>query len=363
MSMMREISYETFSRKIHARNERIPLNVTLELTYRCNNRCVHCYCGLPPDDPARQAELTLDEITDLLDQLRKMGSLWLLLTGGEALLRPDFTEIYLAAKKRGFLVTVFTNATLITDEITTIFRRYPPFTVEVTMYGATARTYETVSRLPGSYRLYQQGLKRLLAAGIEVKLKTMALTVNQHEIKDMERQAKELGCHFRFDPLLHARIDERDFSAPEQYRLSPAEVVTLEELFPGRMEEHREYCERVGTTPVVSDYILTCGAGRNTLHIMPDGRVAPCSMLLKSAVSCREQSLASIWNTHFSAFRAQKKTFTLACDQCRRQPLCSQCPGWSMVEHDRFDTEVGYLCNIARTRAQQFTFVTEEEMS
>ena len=117
---MNTLSYADFSSKVHAKssNKRIPLDATLELTYRCNNKCVHCYCNLPENDEhAMQDELTTEEIKKLLDDLASMGSIWLLITGGEPLLRPDFEEIYLHAKKKGFLITLFSNGTLINENI------------------------------------------------------------------------------------------------------------------------------------------------------------------------------------------------------------------------------------------------------
>src|SRR4030042_1207561 len=109
---MKTIPYEDFSTKIHSVNsrKRIPLDVSLELTYRCNNRCVHCYCNLPSNNTkALEEELTTEEIKKILNELSSMGSLWLLITGGEPILRNDFAEIYLYAKKKGFLITLFTN--------------------------------------------------------------------------------------------------------------------------------------------------------------------------------------------------------------------------------------------------------------
>ncbi|MEE9523617.1 MAG: radical SAM protein, partial [Thermodesulfovibrionales bacterium] len=119
---MKEVKYQDVSSRIHHKavtgNKRVPVNATLELTYRCNNRCVHCYCNLPTGDKiARESELSLEEIEKIFDELKEMGCLWLLITGGEPLLRDDFSQVYLAAKSRGFLVTVFTNGILVDDEV------------------------------------------------------------------------------------------------------------------------------------------------------------------------------------------------------------------------------------------------------
>ena len=123
---MKVVEYQDFSLKLHNKavtaEKRIPINATIDVTHRCNNRCVHCYCSLPVnDEKAISEELSTEEIEKLFDELRDMGCLWLLITGGEPLLRPDFRDIYLSAKRHGFIITVFTNGTLIDEGIADFF--------------------------------------------------------------------------------------------------------------------------------------------------------------------------------------------------------------------------------------------------
>ena len=114
----------------------------LEITARCNNDCRHCYINLPAGDmEARLKELTLEEIGSIADQAVALGALWVLISGGEPLLRDDFEEIYMLLKRKGLLVSVFTNATLIRERHIALFQKYPPRDIEVTVYGATERTY------------------------------------------------------------------------------------------------------------------------------------------------------------------------------------------------------------------------------
>jgi MoaA/NifB/PqqE/SkfB family radical SAM enzyme len=139
----------------------------LELTARCNNNCRHCYINLPANDQAAKAqELTLAEIEGIADQAVELGALWVLLTGGEPLLRRDFAEIYLMLKRKGLLVSVFTNATLVNQSHIELFKHYPPRDIEVTIYGASQGTYEAVSRLPGSYAAFQRGLEMLFRSRV-----------------------------------------------------------------------------------------------------------------------------------------------------------------------------------------------------
>ena len=131
-------------------DRRVPLGGTLELTHRCNNRCRHCFNNLRSDDaPALGRELSTREVARILDEAAALGCVWVLLTGGEILLRPDFTDIYDHARGLGLLVTLFTNGTLVTPELADHLDRHRPFSVEVTLYGATRETYERVTGDPG----------------------------------------------------------------------------------------------------------------------------------------------------------------------------------------------------------------------
>jgi MoaA/NifB/PqqE/SkfB family radical SAM enzyme len=120
----------------------------MELTFRCNLQCAHCYCNLPLNDQdAINKELSTEKVCDILDQIADAGCLWLLLTGGEPLVRRDFLEIYTYAKKKGFMISLFTNGTLLTEKMADYLAEYPPFILEITLYGVTKETYESITGL------------------------------------------------------------------------------------------------------------------------------------------------------------------------------------------------------------------------
>lgn len=361
---MKTLSYADFSEKVHSNTsgKRTPLDASIDLTYRCNNKCVHCYCSLPEKDgQAIKKELSTIEVKKLLDDLASMGSLWLLITGGEPLLREDFEEIYLYAKKKGFIITLFTNGTLIDDKILGFLSKYPPFEVEISLYGATQETYEKVSRVKGSYEQCLSGIKKIVGSGIKLKLKTMALTINQHEIEAMDRMARKLGCEFRFDPILNKRIDAYNFSDPVKYRISPEEVVRLDKAHPKRMEEWRQFCERFVGEPLKDDRLFKCGAGLGMVHIDPYGRAKGCMMMANDGFSVREHDLKWIWDKGILSVITRKKDFLLPCDACSLANLCGQCPAWSILEYGDIQKEIIYLCKIAKIRQRDFEFIDKKK--
>ena len=138
--MTQTATYGVFSSLIHQRSQgrRVPVEVSIEVTHRCPLQCQHSYNNQPMSDAnARKQELSLEEHVRLLDELVELGCLWILYTGGEIFARKDFLDIYTEAKKRGFLITLFTNGTMITPRIADHLVEYRPFNIEITLYGAT----------------------------------------------------------------------------------------------------------------------------------------------------------------------------------------------------------------------------------
>jgi MoaA/NifB/PqqE/SkfB family radical SAM enzyme len=180
-----------------------------DLTARCNNNCRHCYINLPAGDAAAKGrELSLAEIDRIASEAASLGAFWCLLSGGEPLLREDFAEVYLLLKKKGLLVSVFSNAALVGPEHVRLFKAYPPRDVEVSVYGATPETYEKITRIPGSFAAFLKGLDLLLGSGVKVRLKAMALRSNLHEFPAIAAFCRaRTKDYFRFDPFLHLRYD------------------------------------------------------------------------------------------------------------------------------------------------------------
>src|SRR5262249_47504461 len=166
--------------------------------------CLPCSTHLPMSDAtARRRELTFDEHSRLLDELQDAGCLWLLYTGGEIFARRDFLDIYTYAKKKGFLITLFTNGTLITERIADYLAEWRPFAIEITLYGRTRETYERLTGIPGSHEKCLRGIRALLDRGLPLALKTVAVSTNSHEVLEMQRFAEEdLGVKFKFDSMI-----------------------------------------------------------------------------------------------------------------------------------------------------------------
>ena len=345
------------------KSKRAPLSFDLEITARCNLHCRHCYINLPSNDSqARSGELTLREIDAIADQAVSLGAIWVLLSGGEPLLRDDFQAIFLSLKRKGLLVSVFTNATLVRDEHIALFRKYPPRDIEVTVYGASPETYERVTRRPGSFAAFLSGLNRLLESGVKVRLKAMALRSNFHELPAIAAFCRARTKDFyRFDPQLHLRFDrdERRNAEIRAERLSPAEVVALEKADEERFTSLLKGCDtliRKDLAHAGCDHLFHCGAGNGSFSVSYDGRFRLCSSLWapETVFDLRKGTLREAWEQlvpKVRDLRSQRREFLERCRRCPIVNLCLWCPAHSWLETGELDTVIDHFCKVAHARA------------
>jgi MoaA/NifB/PqqE/SkfB family radical SAM enzyme len=271
---------------------RIPLNGSIAMTHRCHLRCVHCYLGDERQSLSRADEQDTAFWRSVIDQVTEAGCLNLLITGGEPLLRSDFAELYARAARRGMLVTVFTNATLVDARIVELFGELTPDLVEVTLYGASREVYERVTGVPGSYERCLAGVDALRDRGISVGLKTMVLQENRHEVSAMRTMAEARGVPFRLDAALFPCRD--GCSSPLDHRIPPAEAVALEmedKVLLQKTVDH--FRETQGLPP--DDRLFACMAGLTGFHVDPQGLLLPCLMVATHAFDLRQGTFREGW--------------------------------------------------------------------
>ncbi len=349
-----EIGYSEFSKRIHSQvlAERIPIDGTIELTFRCNLKCVHCYCNLSVNyRKAQKRELTTKEVFRILDEIAEKGCLWLLLTGGEPLLREDFKEIYAYAKRKGILLTLFTNGTLITQETADFLRDYPPFLVEITIYGATQKTYEKITRVPGSFLRCLKGISLLLEGKLPLRLRAMVMRTNYAEFRAMKSFCESFGLKFRFDPFINPRLDGS--LRPCKVRLSPEEVVKLDLEDERRVLEFKKSYQEFETS-LTTNFVYNCGAGVDSFSINPYGHLQICLMVTKPFFNLREGLFHHGWKKFIPEIKSLPKKGQSQCDSCRNRPLCAHCPAWAELETGSPEAPIEYICKVAYLRKEAF---------
>jgi radical SAM protein with 4Fe4S-binding SPASM domain len=352
-------SYTDFSAQIsgRARGGRLPTTGTIELTHRCPLACAHCYNNLPVGDrEAQRGELGTQELFRIIDEMADAGCLWLLLTGGEILARRDFVEIYTHAKQRGLLITLFTNGTQITPQLADTLVEWRPFAIEITLYGRTRETYERLTGVPGSYDRCMRGIGLLKERGLPLKLKTVAVTINRHEIRAMQAFAEEeIGVPFKFDGMINARTDCSH--SPLSVRLTPAEMVQLDVGDPVRRQEWATLArERIGPLGKTRDDVYQCGGGINSFAIDPEGKMSICVLSQQEMFDLRKGSFQEGWESFLSKVRTKKISRPTKCTDCQIRALCSTCAATNELEHGDPEAPVDFFCEVAHLRAQAVGF-------
>jgi len=343
-------------------NKRVPISFDLEITSRCSNNCRHCYINLPPgDNEAKSGELSLVELENIADQAVELGALWCLISGGEPLLREDFSDIYIMLKRKGLLLTVFTSACLINEEHIKLFKKFPPREIEVTVYGVTEETYEKVSRVKGSYMRFRHGLDLLINGGIKVRLKAMALRSNLHEHNDIGAFCRErTKDYYKYDPMLQLRYDRDPFRNEEikSERLTPEEIVKLEQEDPERSASIDDHCDQFifeAGEHRNCNHLFHCGAGQSSFTVSPDGifRLCPSLWHPDMIYDLKKGSLRDAWEKFVPKVldaKSDNPEFHSKCHSCEIVNLCSWCPAIAYLETGSPDKWVDSFCQVAHAR-------------
>jgi MoaA/NifB/PqqE/SkfB family radical SAM enzyme len=258
-----------------------PLSASLELSYRCNWRCVFCYNPRHHDLGGLPTERWLS----LLDELRELGTLFVGLTGGEPLTHPEFLRIARGVRERALALRVLTNGALVTEPLAREIAALRPLAVELSLHGASALTHDRATATPGSFHAMLRGVDRLLAAGVSVVLKSPITRLNEHELDGMREIAAGRGVPLRLDAMLTPR-DDGD-PGPLAYRASPAGVERMFRVLAGEGRVPSE--QRVAGA-------ANCGLGSTTLAIDPEGNVFPCLQWRRAPLgNVRQTPLGAVW--------------------------------------------------------------------
>jgi radical SAM protein with 4Fe4S-binding SPASM domain len=351
-------------------------SLDIELTERCNNNCVHCCINLAANDlNAKRKELSAKRIKGILKEAASLGCMRVRFTGGEPLLREDFSELYIFARKLGLNVLVFTNATLITEEIADLFSRIPPREkIEISVYGMKKSSYEGVSRIKGSYARAFNGMKLLLKRKVPFVVKGAFLPQNKKDFNEfmawgnkipwMEGRDPSLSMHF---DLRGRRDDPGKNDQIRSFRISEEQArvffnIKLEEY----LKEKKQFCSKF-MHPSGKELFI-CGSALNSGCVDAYGFFQPCLMLRHpgTVYDLKKGSLKDALENFFPKLRkmtAKNSQYLKRCAKCFLKGLCEQCPAKSWGEHGTLDTPVEYLCKMAHHEARFLGMLEKDELA
>jgi radical SAM protein with 4Fe4S-binding SPASM domain len=307
----------------------IPLRVHLDLTYRCNERCIHCYL-----DHEDHGELTTAEIVDLLDQMADAGVFFLNLSGGEIFMRKDLFEIIHHARKRQFSVKLKTNGVMVTREKVTKLAALGIEDVQISLYSHKAEVHDAITKLPNSYRRTVEGARLLKEAGIKVTFANVLMSPNQHDARGVQELAAAMGTGYTVDATITPMMDgDRSILALN------VDAARLHEIYhdPSLLGEKKETFNAAPSGPVPAEDAAdtaTCSAGHNACYVSPYGEVYPCVQFPYLTGNIRQQKFADIWrdSPQMKEVRAIRVADLQGCSSCVHGSSCTRCPGLAFLE-------------------------------
>ena len=351
------LSQRSFNRELFlkARDRTAPVIGAFELTSRCNLSCRMCYVHAADDRNAKSTELSAKEWLEVGKQTAKEGMLYLLLTGGEPLLRPDFLEIYESLYKLGLQISLNTNATLITPEIADRLAVLPPLKVGVTLYGASPDIYERVCGNGDAFERTLRGIRLLNERGVAVSLRTTIIRQNKGDLEKIHAISRELGLRLKLVDYVFA---EREYagSDPFSVRLAPAEqdacleqVIALSDLNEIQQEKDAYTESQAERT---HEGAFTCAAGSFSFAVNCRGKLQACLMI--------DEPSAELKNP--GEFKRQWENLVQLCSavpvceecvNCAKRKYCTVCPAKCKGETGFIYGKPEYLCEMAKLAASR----------
>jgi radical SAM protein with 4Fe4S-binding SPASM domain len=345
---MKQIAYSDFGERLVQRSpdSRKPISGQWALTHNCNLACLHCYVV----KDRNLKELNFNQIVDILDQIHQEGCLWLTFTGGEPFMRQDFLDIYTYAKNKGFLITLFTNGTLLNADMVNYLEKLPPFMIEITLHSVEKDIFDTITRVKGSFENCMQGIRLIREKKLPLTLKTVGMSLNRgqiHKIKEFVRGLENV--EFKFDAFVAVRHDGSKQAC--QLRLSPDEVI---EIGFNDKEIRREWynCVKNKENFIESKRLFSCSAGLTSFYINPYGGLQLCLEMPRPVFDLRKYSFEEGFYNFLFNLRSGDYPLESPCRECEVYYLCGQCPARSLLENGEMEKPVEYLCQLAHKIAE-----------
>jgi radical SAM protein with 4Fe4S-binding SPASM domain len=331
-----------------------PYTGQIELTRRCNLKCVHCYYS--GGGEPRRKELSTGEWKKLLMVIAREGCIFLTMTGGEPLVRDDFLEIYAYAQKKGFVITLFSNGQAFTKEIVRYLEKNRPFRVEITVNSITRGLYESITGVSGSFERLMRSLELLKGARLPLVFKSNCLKQNKKEICKIKKftdsylgKPRGGGTRFIYDPILYPGISGS--SQPGACRVSVSELAGLRRSDFDILNEYTNgICESSSVLNRERSCLYQCDTWLTNFFINPYGRVKFCNFSDKFSADFREVPFKKIFYGMFPRLLNERFKTVSSCRNCSLRPVCNWCPAVAFLENGDEEAPVKYFCALARAQ-------------
>lgn len=336
----------------HAKQTHLPIHGSIELLPLCNMNCDMCYVRLSKEEMEQQGRLhTANEWIEIGKQMVQNGVLFLLLTGGEPLLFPEFKQLYLELRQMGLILTINTNGTLIDEEWARFFGKYKPRRINITLYGTEDNTYESLCHYPGGYRKVIQAIDLLKEAGVDVKIGGSLTTANLKDLNQLLKLEEDLGIPVRIDTYMMPATRERRKLFNQQSRLLPTQAAHArihalrKEMGESLFKEYAYQTIYKVEHPIHFEQVprgMDCLAGNCSFSINWQGQLHPCVILTEPSSSVFEVGFKNAWK--YVQNKASKIRLHSSCTSCEMRPLCRTCAACALLEGGSYDAIPEYMC-------------------
>ena len=305
----------------------IPLGVHLDVTWRCNERCVHCY--LDHDD---LGEMSYDEIEDLMSQMAAAGVFFLTISGGEPMLRKDIFPIIRRARELTFNVKLKTNGILIREKEAALIRELGVDTVQVSIYSHRPEVHDAITKVKGSLERSLAAIRFMVSSGLKVTMANVVMKQTRWDYPDVQKLAAELGAMFTIDPTITPHINgDRSLLALNVSREDLRDIMN-DKTIAGQTED-----QFVAVAPGADeDHMdnIPCSAGHSACYVSPYGDVYPCVQFPLPSGNVRQQKFIDIWkySPQLEEVRSIRTRDLPVCSTCAHSSGCSRCPGLAYME-------------------------------
>ena len=336
----------------------IPVSGSFELTRKCNFNCKMCYVHCT--DTSGDKELSTEEWLQTAENAKKEGMLFLLLTGGEPLLRPDFEKLYTEFSKMGFMISINTNGSMFSERIFELFSEYPPARVNISLYGGNEETYENLCENK-KFGVVLSNIKRLKAMGIAVRFNCVFNRYNVEDTREIYKIAAENNLIVKPTSYMYPSLRAKGETGDNEARLS-AEEAAKNTILCRRLtfseDQLREKAKELMSLyppecdPDAEGEGMRCRAGKSSFWLTFDGRMMPCGMMNEPSVSLKEHSFSEAWQLIRS--KTEEIRLPKECLSCSHRSVCNVCAAMCATETGSFSGKPEYVCKMVKSIADEY---------
>lgn len=315
-------------------------NCTIEIINFCTFKCNHCYM---PNSPNHLMDFNMYK--EILKQLDEIGCLWILITGGEPLLHPEFKKFYTYAKEKGFLVSVNTNGYLIDDNLIQLFIKYQPYAVEISLYGYDDKSYQQFTHCSNCFLKIDNNIKKMLDKNININLKSVLVKQNYQYFNKIRKYADSFPCPFRYDYVIFPKVNSIS-KGPNSELLSTKMIIdTLKEDPNSYITFKDRYCD-LSYNKNTQSKVFQCSGGENGIYIDSFGNINMCVAVMNDNYNINKFSIQEA-RTFFKKNKERYVDNKSKCAKCYKKSICRYCPGRFKLETGNYSIPPTWYCNIA----------------